>query len=520
MAWIVSAFGPFADEQSAARILLHVPLFCVPITIILMMWLTSQLRMTLGMSALAVLAFAAVPLTFMRYAVGNIDHHFAEQIWTLASLCCVVWLMRWPERWLPPVILGIVLGTGVAVHNGLFLLPVLVTGALGVVWLRGLPLPSSSRLYALAASLLLATLLVCIPSKPWRNGMFEYQLLSWFHVYVAFCCAAYIAWMARTRPSLRMLLAMSGAAAALALVAYRPIVSGTEFVSGNLAAIDDILEARSPYTIIARYGAERSTSFFTWLIWLAPLATLANLWWVWKSRSSALVAFAVSSTVLLLLLQGQVRFGVFGAMSLAITPALAMDQFAAQLREKARAVRMLLVLLTVVCFLPTKGFLGVKWIPGDDASYVALHGGLKRLGAACRVHPGVVLAPVDAGHWVRYHTACSVIGNVFLLTGQHYRKAQETAALLELSPLELRAKRPDIRYVLAYIDVEAAAYRGMREPAPADVEAQRQHEPPLVRELLRDAPAPPGYRQISAVRSRKGGIYARIFEVEPLTGAQ
>ncbi len=518
MAWIVSAFGPFPDEQSAARILMYLPLACVPVAIILMVWLTAQLRMTLGMSALAVLAFAAVPMNFMRYSVGNIDHHFAEQIWTLLSLCCVVWLMREPEQWLPPVMLGIVLGTGVAVHNGLFLLPVLVAGSLGVVWLRGLPLPSRSRLDALAVSLLLATLLVCVPSRPWRDGAFEYQLLSWFHVYVAFCCAVYIAWVGRARPSPRMLLGMAGAAMVLALVAYGPIASGTAFVSGNLEAIDDIVEAHSPYTMIAHYGPEMSTRFFTWLVWLALPATLANLWWAWKSRSGALAAFAVASAVLLLLLQVQVRFGVFGAMSLAIAPALALDQFAPQLRDKSRAVRMLLILMTVVCFLPVKGFFGVRWVEGGDSSYAVLRNNLKTLGTACRNRPGIVLAPKDAGHWVRYHTGCSVIGNVFLLTEQHYRKAQEVGALLTLSPQDLRMQRPDVRYVMAYINVEAAAQRGMREPTPADVEAQRQHEPLLVRELLRDAPPPPGYRQISEGRSGKGGVYARIFEIEPPAG--
>lgn len=518
MAWTVSAFGPFQDEQAAVRILMYLPLACISITVVLMVWLTSLLRMTLGMSALAVLSFAAVPMTFMRYAVGNVDHHFAEQIWALLSLCCVVWLLRQPERRLLPVVLGIVLGTGVAIHNGLFFLPVLVVGALGVLWLRGLQLPARWRLDALAAALLIATLLVCIPSRPWRAGAFEYQLLSWFHVYVAFCCAAYIAWIGRARPTLRMLLVMTGAGVILVLGAYGPIAAGTGFVSGNLEAIEGIVEAQSPYTVIAQYGPERSTMFFTWLVWLALPATLVNLWWAWKSRSGALVVFAVASPVLLLLLQAQLRFAVFGAMSLAITPALAMDQFAAQLGSRIRSARMLLVLTTVVCFLPVKGFLGVPWVTGGDLSYRVLRDNLKALGTACYTRPGIVLAPTDAGHWVRYHTGCSVIGNVFLLTGQHYRKAQETDALLALSPAELRARRPDIRYVMAYIDVELAAQRGMREPTAADVEAQRQHEPLLVRELLRDAPPPQGYRQISAGRSSLGGTYARIFEIEPLTG--
>ena len=53
---------------------------------------------------------------------------------------------------------------------------------------------------------------------------------------------------------------------------------------------------------------------------------------------------------------------------------------------------------------------------------------------ACRRKPGLVLAGVNDGHWITFHTKCSVIGDVFLLTDQHMRKRAETEALLRLAP--------------------------------------------------------------------------------------
>jgi len=47
-----------------------------------------------------------------------------------------------------------------------------------------------------------------------------------------------------------------------------------------------------------------------------------------------------------------------------------------------------------------------------------------------------VLADINAGHWIRYHSECSVIGDEFLLTPIHMAKA------LEREPLAPDAKLP------------------------------------------------------------------------------
>ncbi len=47
-----------------------------------------------------------------------------------------------------------------------------------------------------------------------------------------------------------------------------------------------------------------------------------------------------------------------------------------------------------------------------------------------------------------YHTSCSVIGDVFLLTAQHARKANEVRSLMRETPERVLAAPQNIRYVL------------------------------------------------------------------------
>jgi hypothetical protein len=515
LAWAVSLFGPFATEQEAARILFHLPLVFIPISVLLLAWLTWQLRLSFAMSALAVLAFAAIPYIYMLYAVGNIDHHFAEQIWVLLLLNFAVWLVRKPASRVAAITLGCVIGSGIAIQNGLFLLPVLLVLALATLWLRGLTLPERGNLDLLAASLLVTSLLVCIPSEPWQYGKFDYLLLSWFQLYVAATCSMYIVWLARVRPSTRVFAAMAAAGVAFLIAAYVPIASGMRFAAGQSISIQNIAEAVSPYTAVARLGSERSTRLFTWLVWLSLPATVLCAWWSWRSGRPERVAFAAISVVLLLLLQSQFRFIVIGVMSLVLVPPLAAEDLAVWRPRAAKVARLGVTLLMIVCFLPTAGIFRNLWVPGGDFTYMALRGELKSLGEKCAGQPGVVVAPQDDGHWIRYHTRCSVIANVFVLSQLQVAKLDELSHLLDMTPAQLRAARPDVRYVLAHINVASAFRAGLSNPTEADIQSVLPYERELIRGLLRTDTLPPtGYRQIGVARTPAGAVYSRTFELE------
>ena len=124
-----------------------------------------------------------------------------------------------------------------------------------------------------------------------------------------------------------------------------------------------------------------------------------------------------------------------------------------------------------------------------------------------------MLADIDAGHWIRYHSECSVIGDVFLLTPLHAAKALESARLLRLTPAELVAESRDIRYVFARHSTGLFLNESGRE-AP-DLNKLRGSLPALERELLApDAKLPPQYRMRGEARTPGGQVYARLYEID------
>src|SRR6185295_12476614 len=66
----------------------------------------------------------------------------------------------------------------------------------------------------------------------------------------------------------------------------------------------------------------------------------------------------------------------------------------------------------------------------------------------CAASPGVVLANPNDGHYLRYHTQCSVIANNFLVTKLQERKTREENDLLRLTSTQLATQAPPyVKYV-------------------------------------------------------------------------
>jgi hypothetical protein len=136
-----------------------------------------------------------------------------------------------------------------------------------------------------------------------------------------------------------------------------------------------------------------------------------------------------------------------------------------------------------------------------------------RLSQLCHERPGLVLADIEAGHWIRYHTDCSVMANVFLLTPQHAAKVRENTHLLLLTPQQLIEERKDIRYVLVFHAVLLrTAPNGAETPV---LDLLRQQLVPMERELLGpEAAIPKPFVKRWEVRTPQGQIYARLYEIE------
>jgi hypothetical protein len=516
MATIVGWFGPFASESAAAAVLFHLSVVAAPVALGLLVLLWRQLGLSLPAAALATFAFAALPLVFLAFSVGNVDHHFAELLWVLLTLCAGIAFFRAAGSAGPGVVLGAVLGSAVAVHNGLFLLQLPVAAAFAWRWLRGEPLPPRRAVLGLAAALVAATLLVSIESEPWRRGLFEFYWLSWFHSYAATATAFFLVVLTVARRRALNVAWIAIAAAAVALPLARSAGLGAAFVSGELDVLRGVTEVRSPYELYALFGPAQSTHLFSWLMWLALPALLANLYWAVRVREPGRQFFAIAAIMFLVLMQLQYRFAVFGVVPLLGTLALALDaarrRWPAWTRWQLGAAAAALV----VALAPTRGVWTAPRPAGGDPFYADMYPGLMHLRAACERRPGVVLSGINDGHWIRYHTPCAVIGNVFLLTAQDARKRIETEALLATEATRLRQDRPDVAFVLVHGELELfVPVRPDGSHGQGVLRWRKDTLPTLMRELLGpEQSLPDGYRELWSAYLPDGQVLGRLLEIE------
>jgi hypothetical protein len=515
MAWVTGSFGPFADEVAANRVLMHIPVATSPLAAGFMVILARQIALPLSLAALAVLAFALLPITFMSFSVGNIDHHYFEMLMMLGTLSAGMWFFVSRERASIPAgaLLGLLLGLAMGIHNGLFILqiPVLAT----LVWrqLRAQPLPERRQIWAFAAALMIGTLAVCLPSEPLRRGFFEFYSLSWFHVYVSGCSAivALLCSIERTRLAVGVLVAF-------AIVAALPIVGtmrhASQFLAGDLELLGSVFEVLSPFQLWRDFGDQYSTGIYSWLLVLAVPSLAFNAWLAWRSREPALQFFALAGVFTLALLLLQFRFNVFGVAAMVLTPLVAAN-FAWEKWPERRHV------LTLACFVvfaaalaPTYRAWQMHWFLAGSDSYQNIRGVFPLFRQECIKHPGIVLASMDDGHWVRYHTDCSVIVNPFLLTPQHSAKVRQARALMAMTPEALLSKDKLVRYVFVHHPVEMHLARAGKAESPNLETLRATQMRGLEARLLDPSPKlPPQFQMLWELKTPAGQLYARLYKI-------
>jgi hypothetical protein len=509
MASITRLFGPYENEAQANRILMNIPPAALSIAVGLAVIIARQMKLSFFLTAIFVLSFSGLPLVYGQFAVGNIDHHFAELLWSMGTLSAGIWFFS-SERlsYGAAVTLGFVLGSAVAIHNSLFILQIPIAVTFGLFWLRGFRLPHRLQTLAFGAALLATTLLVCIPSEPWQRGFFEFYTLSWFHLYIAACVAVFsILLVFIERNTRNVVIVLLGAAAAtLPIVGILGFAS--EFVSGDLDVIRNISEVRSPYVIYRERGAQH----VTWLLWLTGPMLLLNLWWIYRRKDPALQFFAVAGSLGLALMQAQYRFSVFGDVPMLLTPVLA-THFLCESRPQLRRIALAACFaLFAVAYYPTTANWRAIYSLGGSNPYSYTRGAFPIIKALCAQHPGIVLADMDSGHWVRYHSQCSVIANVFLLTPQHTAKVLENARLLAKTPAELLTAKPEVRYVFAHHTV---ALKRDEKGVETDLETMRLRMQNLERTLLGpEEDIPPQFKRRWEGRTTDGQVYGRFYEIE------
>lgn len=451
---IVRASMQITGATDPMAVLAYVPVAAVAVSILLMLGIARAVRLSLPLTAVAVLCTAVSPLTVGLHGVGAVDHHFVEYIFVLAVTLAGVHLLREPTKPASAIILGSISGFAVAFHNGLFILQLPLIATAGLLWMRGEPLPRKTT-FVYGAALLFSTLLAVAPSSAIWRGEFEFYLLSWFHVWIAVCSAVMVLALSFVGPNRRHGLALALLAVLLVLPLARHFALGLGFVAADLEGLQGIDETQGLFALaMSPHGANRLTQQYSYLVWLAPLCLIAALVSVVKATDRSLSYFWIAGSLGLILLLLQLRFHNFGSFALYLTPLLLLERLA----QRSDKTRQLAGIAAPVGFgLALYPSLQVALLTQAPVAlstrYEMTRALYPVLAQACKERPGVVLASWDDGHYVRYHTECSVIADNFMLTPQHARKYKEVEQLLGLSPAQLLASAPHVRYVLARVNL-------------------------------------------------------------------
>ncbi len=511
MAAVVRGGLALGLHHDPMTILAYVPVAAVAIAMLLLFSISRSLDLSAVPTLLLMLCFALLPLTGALHGVGRVDHHWAE---FLAILAFVAGALGWsanPASRLRAGLLGLALGFAPAFHTGLFVLQAVLLVFLGLTWLRGARWPTTS-LATFAVTLLASTVAILLPSLPFQQGIFEYFLLSWFHLYVAVVTAVLAVVLGRLSPSWSGVLTLGLLALVLAVPTAGTVLDLGSFASKENAALQDISEARSIGSWSEEVGLYTVLKAFSGFLLLAPVIWLASLFGLFRTNDHRLTFLCVYSLLFLPLLYVQFRFHYYGTLALFVPALVALDWV--QKRWDKKAVKLVAVVLVGFALYPSAlDTFRARTPLGGDSYYLFTAAAMPALAGACAESPGIVLARNNDGHLIRFRSDCSVIANNFLLTPQQFQAYDRVVELFELTPEELLGAEPQVDYV--FVRARSALVETARGVELADREFASMAASALERQLLWGDPAdlPASYELISEVTGPLGYPLSRIYRI-------
>lgn len=496
------------------RFLAYVPPFAALVTIALTVAIAIGLRLSLWSMLLLALCVALSPLTQGMHSIGSIDHHFAEYMIILAFMACAIrWVQR-PESRTAAAATALVLGLGPAVHNGLFALQVPLLAALLIYWLRGEQVPTRSAA-TFGLTLTGVTVAVLLPSLPFRLGMSEYYLLSWFHLYVASSTTIVVGYLAMLTASRQSMLGLLAVGILLSLPLLRDLVLASSFVGKEADALHAIQEARSLWNLYQERGFLGVSYIYSSLIFLAPLVWLGCVYALTRVRDRGAVMVFMFAALTLPLMLAQFRFQYYGSLGLYLPLILVADR--AWTDGARRGWLIALAALLVASYYPAvRHGLGGGLRLGNDVYYAMTRMAMPSLADECQRDPGIVLARGNEGHYIRYHTDCSVIANNFLLTEQHLDATRRVGLLFAMSPEELLQSGFPIKYVFVrargVILLKSDGSIGLVPAGEANIVSDRLTDALLWGDV---ATVPGQFRLLHETKVPGGGYqYSRLWKIE------
>jgi hypothetical protein len=441
---------PPESGRSPMAALVYFPVLWVYVTTGLILIISSLLRLPRPLQLLAGLCAAFLPLNQLLHGVGRVDHHFMEYTLVLMTLMAGLRWFDGPAMKERAAFLGFCLGIAPGMHNALFILQVPVLIAVLVTWVRGV-MPGMPSMRYFAGFLMLGTLLVCIPSQPFLDGRFVYYLLSTFHVYVALCTCVAALIMSSSPFSIKRLALLVATSLLLLVPMLSQLDLASDFFAHRVARLAIVTEARSMLDMLTSGGGLGNlTERYSYLVIALPMVMIGLLIWLFRTREPREIYFAVFALFGVPMMIQQIRFHYLGSFAIYLPLLIAVAALQRRFTARRRAIAVATFLLFVAAFYaPIEARLFPNLRPGLDRQYQMVGPLMPALADLCQEEAGIAYVWNDTGHYVRFHTECSVIANNFLLTPQHSEKIREIDQLATLSVEAFIEQRPDIRYLIA-----------------------------------------------------------------------
>ena len=435
-------------------ILTYVPPVFATINTGLILLIAQRFKFSRVLQILAVLAFAASPLTLHLHFPGRIDHHFMELFCVLATLLTG---LHWFQRMDDPhraLLLGIALGIAPGIHNGLFILQLPILLTLGVIWLRRMPRPGTRAANGFSLGLAGTTIVILLPSEPFWDGQFLYYTLSWFHLYIAACGVVTVQFLARIAPSKRSLVWLILAVLLSLLVILHQLHSGLHFVMGGYY-VDETTkfhpqEGASLFEFYQTRGLQPTLALYSVLLLTLPFTLLVVIRWPFSQVNPDRIFFAFMVMGGAALLPAMIRLHYFGSLVLIFGPLLCGHWLLNRFPGRTNFLAGLLAVLMLGAHYPVFPKLTERSHSGGVFLYSLNREMFSVMETECAKNPGIILAHPSDGHFITYHTDCSVLSNNMVVNTQHARAYRHTLSLWYSSLRNIRETHPEISYIYTY----------------------------------------------------------------------
>ena len=447
IAKLVIVFQYLLNIKDPMYVIVRIPPFWIYVNAVILLLITTQLRLSLLSRFLILMCFALSPLTQELHGAGRIDHHYMELTMVLLVLMSGLNWMKNKDSIRHAIQLGLILGFAQGINNGQFVLQIPVFLTVFMLWVQKQQLNKNS-IAALAAALVGSTLLILLPSKPFQYGLASYYYLSWFHLYIACSFSLVIMYMSHRSFNRKSLGYLCIIGLTLLLPVIHQVGMGSQFLMGDISFQEDIVELQNIYQQVSNSGFLNVAGEYSGLIFITPLVIAVWYFVDFKNNPKQeyllLLVLSIFGTCFLFLQQ---RLNYYGAFAMYLPMILLFERF---LRSKPHLGKYLwlgLAALLIVCYLPTLRHFSSFVPPGGSYDYAATRYIYPSMQKACAENPGVVLAIQEDGHFIRFHTDCSVIANPMIISPSDVKKVLLTQKIFSTPAAELKAKYPWIKYV-------------------------------------------------------------------------